>query len=1023
MVFVSSPCSFLKFVRIAILSTLIPFLLPGSQNAGAQTQPAAGATGGQGPAAKANSVSPGSSSLSTDIDEVSLDLTVRTKHKKPVLDLQPSQLTITDAGSPVQLTSLHLVSAETGSEHLVTLLFDRFSPIAAKRARETAEKIVGVFPQKGFSFAVLQVNGRLRLLQAYTQDRGVLDAAIADATPDTPAAPSGEMTPAEKALIGGSGPGYSDALGADRRAEGKLILSALEESQRIIEERHGSRSLAALQGLVLSDRLLTGRKFILYFSEGMPESSDTHDALQSILGLANRAGVTICVVDTNLVDEEKKSAMQASQVSSLLGGSNGGSPTSSFGVGGLPGNSGGKSFENGNDALDAVHNISGFQFGDYDSVDSPFLPLTTGTGGIYIGASGGYNRQLQQLQGDLTSWYQASWTPPIKKYTGEFRPISIHTSRKDLVIRARSGYFAVEPTEATGVRPFEMPLLNVLAGSTFPTDIAFKAGVLHLGELPDGNASELTVQVPISQLAVREDANTHVSSVHASIVAVIKDSKGTAVERFGEDFPLHESPDKLRADSGQTITLEKHFSAEPGVYTLQAAVMDRNSNKLGAESTTFTIEPAPKGPSLSEVALVESVKPIEEESEAFEPMRFGDGQVVPNLTGTLPADTKSLSLFFLVHPIAGSQTQPTLHMQIFRNGNMLAELPMDLDKVSGTGSTIPYLGTIHGRAFAPGEYQVKAVLSQDGGSASSSVSFRVEGDAATANAADAELSAGGASGAGGINSKEVSEASTANSQFVISSPKDPVPPPTDAEIQAMIEGTRQRAMTWSDSLVNFYCYEVTNHAVDETGTGDWKHKDTLVQLMQYVDHEESRTTMMLNGDRSDVQPDQLQFAHSAGEFGAMFHIVFNPSAKAVFTWKRKAFIDGQPVEVFEVKVARADSGYDLYDRDGHVAHAGFHGLVYLDPATLTVRRISIDADDIPPTLLIRASSMSIDYEWVSMEGNDFLLPVRGAVSLQEAGRHPVLNEFTFVGYKRFGSKFRLLTNPQSKTDQPSAAAK
>jgi VWFA-related protein len=1014
----SSSSSFVKVVCVAILS-IPPFLC--SRNARAQA-PAAAPTGGQALAAKEGPASPQSTPLSADIDEVSLDLTVRTKHKKPVLDLEPSQLTITDAGSPVQLKTLRLVSGESGSEHLVTLLFDRLSPAAAKRARDTAEKIVGVFPEKGFSFAVLQVNGRLRLIQPYTQDRGVIDSAIGDVTPATPAAPSGDMTPAEKVLVA-SGQSYSDSLGSDRRAEGKLILSALEESQRIIEERHGSRSLAALQAVVLSDRLLTGRKFILYFSEGMPESSDTHDALQSILSLANRAGVTICVVDTNLVDAEKKSAMQASQVSSFLGGSNGGSATSSFGVGNLPGSSGGNSFSNGNDALDSVHNISGFQFGDYDSVDSPFLPLTSGTGGIYIGPSGGYNHQLQQLQGDLASWYQASWTPPIKKYTGEFRPISIKTMRKDLVIRARSGYFAVEPTEATGVRPFEMPLLNVLAGSTLPTDIAFKAGILHLGELPDGNAGELTVQVPISQLAVREDANTHVSAVHASIVAVIKNSKGATLERFGEDFPLHETPDMMRSDSGQTITLEKHFSADPGVYTLQAAVMDRNANKMGAASTTFTIDPDVKGPSLSDVALVESVKPIEEESEAFEPMRFGNGQVVPNLGSQLPADTKSLSLFFLVHPIAGSQSQPTLHMQIFRNGQMLTEMPMELDKVSGTGAAIPYLGTIHGHAFAPGDYQVKALLGQDGSTASTSVSFRVEGDAGTASAADASLSAGGSSGAGGINSQEVSEASTANSQFVVSSPKDPVPPPTGAEIQALIEGTRQRATTWSDSLVNFYCYEVTNHAVDEAGTGDWKHKDTLVQLMQYVDHEESRTTVMLNGDRSDVQPDQLQFAHSAGEFGAMFHIVFNPSAKAVFSWKRKAFIDGQPVEVFEVKVARADSGYDLYDRNGHVSHAGFHGLVYLDPATLTVRRISIDADDIPSTLLIRASSMSIDYAWVSMEGNDFLLPVRGAVSLQESGRRPVLNEFAFVDYKRFGSKFRIVTSPETKADKANAAAK
>ena len=519
---------------------------------------------------------------------------------------------------------------------------------------------------------------------------------------------------------------------------------------------------------------------------------------------------------------------------------------------------------------------------------------------------------------------------------------------------------------------------------------------------------------PIAQLAIHEDAKSHISAVHAAIVAVIKDSKGNILERFGQDFPLHEPAEMLKADSGRAITLEQHFSADPGVYTLQAVVMDRIANKAGAQSTTFKIEPPPAGPALSDIALVESVKPLEEEREAFEPMRFGDGHVVPNLGAELPGDTRSLSLFFLVHPVSGSQNQPALRMQIFRNSQLLTEMPMELDKVSGTGAAIPYLGTIHGHSFAPGDYQVKALLSQDGSTASSSVAFKVEGDSSASNSPNASLDAAGSTGADGTDSRLVSEASTANSQFVVTSPKDPIPPPTDAEAQAMIEGARKRALAWSDSLVNFYCYEVTNHSVDETGTGDWKHKDRLVELMRYVDRGESRTTVMLNGDRSSVEPDQLQFAHSAGEFGAMFQIVFNPSVKAIFTWKQTAFMDGEPVQVFAVKVARANSNFDLYDRNGHAGQAGFHGLVYLDPATLSVRRISIDADDIDPSLLIRASSMSIDYAWISMQDNDFLLPVRGAVSLQEARRHPVLNDFEFLDYRRFGSQSRMLPDAETK---------
>lgn len=1001
--------AFLNSSRIAIV--FLPFFVLAPQLSPAQPPAGPDPRGEQAPAASATPNPSGTADLNTTVDEVSLDLTVRTKHNKPVPDLKPLELAVTDGGSPVQISSLREVASSAGSEHLVALVFDRLDPGAAKTARKMAEKILAVFPEKGYTFAVFQVSGRLHLLQPYTQDRQLVDTAVVEATPAVPAAPTGELTPAEKTLIASLN---SDALtiSSDDRARGRLILQALVQAQRILEDRRSFPSLAALQGLVMSDRLLTGRKFIVYFSRGFSANNDARDILSSIAGTANRAGVTICTEDTDPIDPQMVSAMQASMAMSTLGKGGAIGTGGTIGVSNQTGASGMTPAPQLGPMIE--RNTTSFQYGTMDVDESPLAPLASGTGGIYIRAASGYKRQLQRLHEDLTSWYQASWTPPIKSYDGQFRPIVVRSLRKGLVIRARSGYFAVPPTEGLGIRPFEMPLLNILAGSALPTDIKYHAAVLHLGELPDGNSGELTVQVPVSQLEVQEDSSTHISSAHAAIVAVIKDSKGAVLERFGEDFPLHEAPDMLRLDSGQTITLEGNFSADAGTYTLETAVMDRFANKAGAERTTFTIEAPPKGPALSDIALVERVEPSEEESQSFDPMRSGNGRVVPNLDSDLKEGTRAVSVFFLAHPAAGSQNQPALRMQILRGGKLITEMPMELMKVSGTGAAIPYLGTIHGRVIPAGDYQIKVLLSQDGSTATSSVSFHVEGDMADANSSDVSLTATGSSSSDGIDTRLVSDAATANSAFDVESPTKAVAPPTDAEMQAMIEGARQRALAWTDSLVNFFCMEVTNHSEDATGHGDWKPKGTLVQLMRYVDHQESRTTLILNGDRSNAQPDQLKFAHSAGEFGAMFHIIFDPAAKTVFTWKQAASLDGQPVQVFAFKVARANSGFDLSDRANHALAAGFHGLLYLDPATLSVRRISIDADDIPKELLIRASSMSVDYAWIAMQNHDFLLPVRGAVSLQETKRRPVLNEFEFRGYRRFGSESRVLTDEEMK---------
>jgi hypothetical protein len=99
--------------------------------------------------------------LSTNVDEVSLDLVVRTKGGKPILNLIPGDLAITDNGVPVKLSDLHLVKGTSESQRLITVVFDRLDPGPAKTARAVAAKILAVIPQTGYSYAVLQMNGRL----------------------------------------------------------------------------------------------------------------------------------------------------------------------------------------------------------------------------------------------------------------------------------------------------------------------------------------------------------------------------------------------------------------------------------------------------------------------------------------------------------------------------------------------------------------------------------------------------------------------------------------------------------------------------------------------------------------------------------------------------------------------------------------------------------------------------------------------------------------------------------------------
>ncbi|HEX4310444.1 MAG TPA: VWA domain-containing protein [Acidobacteriaceae bacterium] len=951
--------------------------------------------------------------LATTVDEVSLDLVVRNKKSKPILDLKASDFIVTDNGAPVSLSDLHLVTGQGASDHLVTFLFDRLDPSPAKTAREIAAKIIKAIPDRGYTFAVLQMNGRLRLVQSYTDHRELIDKAILSATTTTQGTEAG-LSPAEKELIAAA---QGDSLSVDsaERARAKLLVSGLEESQRILEDQHAYPSLSALLALARTQRQITGRKLVVYFAQGFNADSDARDTIKSVVGQANRAGVTICAVDADAYDKQVNDRMMGAMA---MAGSGGGVGATMHAATSLADNGYGRGGSGPpiGQVLDAAQNMSSLEFDSMDQYKSPLINLADGTGGIYIKPGHDSKRPLQQLHDDLTSYYEASYTPSIKKYDGQFRPIEVHPVRKDLIVRSRSGYFAIPPENASGIRPFEVPLLALLDNPTLPTDLPLRTSVLHLGHLPDGNTGSLTVQIPFSELEAHEDATTHLSAVHVSIVALIKNEKGDVLQRFSEDLPLHEAPDVLRSDRIQVVTMQRHFTAEPGSYTLETVALDRISNKAGANRTAFTIDPVPPGPSLSDIALVRTVEPVHEETESFEPMRYANGRIIPDLSAELPEKTRSLSVFFMVHPVAGSATQPKLEMQIIRNGEPLGTMPLELRKVSETGAAIPYLGTIQGHVFPPGNYQVKAILNQDGHTASSTTSFSVEGTIAASTAPAASFTA---TSEASSDQHLTANAVVAGSQFVIASPTNPVALPTEAEIHDTIEAARQRALAWSETLPNFFCVETTDHSVDPSGHGDWHHKDTMIQIMRYIDHKESRTTLELNGQRSSVEADDLDFAHSVGEFGGMFQLVFDPSAKANFTWKESDVLDGQPVQVFGFKVDMANSNFDLTGLNNRQHAVGFHGLVYLDTATHSVRRITIDADDIPENLLVRASSISVDYSWVTINNHDYLMPLRGAISLREGKHQAVLNEFDFRNYRRFGAQVRILSKEESKALPPS----
>jgi VWFA-related protein len=1010
--------------------------------------PSGGQTAQKSQAAPASEATEQTPSVSTIVDEVSLDLAVHDRSHNAILDLKPDQIVVTDDGAPVKLTGFRLITGEAAANRsqMITLVFDTFRGTTAKSTRNIAEKILALLPGKGTSFAVLDFGGCLRLIQGFTDDRKAVDDAIHLVTESEAIALTSTLSLAvnivhdekadearataaagtEKNLIAIAQTGVDlsgRAVEMKQRARAQTLLAALQDTQAIALAQHTQLNLAGLLALVKSQQRLGDRKTLIYFTQNQQLNAAAKQMLKTIAEEATRADVSLYVVDMDASGNSSRFQMD----NALLNGQAPYDPAATVPVklkngdtvmqappqqqSAVPLGSGSQSggMLNWGPAQD-IAMATDFMRGNnedrsnpFNDTKSPMAGLAKATGGAYIDALANIRKALEQMAQDLTTYYQASYVPPFKEYDGKFRTIAVKPLRASLDIQTRTGYFALAPGAEAGIRPFEAPLLKALAAPELPSEIEFHATVLRFGDLPDGNTNTLAVEVPLSALQTKVEVPGNPPSAHVSIVAQIKDPSGVVVEHYAEDILKRGIREELDRDRSAAISLSRHFITAPGKYTMEVGVLDQNSGKAGVERSSFEIPELSGVISLSDMVVVRKMDQAHgEDEDPFEPLRYEHQKVTPDLAAELPADAKDVSLFFLLHPDPALKDATTLEMEVVHNGKAGRRTP--LLETDGVHAAIPYLASLGSGALSPGKYEVRAYLSQGGKTTTQSATFSVAGTPG-AEAADSP----GLGNAGAVigldeGSPAPGAAPHAEGQLAITPLTSAVPALSKDEAHLLIESARQHALDYNELLPNLICTEVTNRSVDLNGDGKWRLRDTFVESLRYREKNETRTMLEVNGKASSAAREAMKGALSAGEFGGVLQAVFRDASKADFQWKETAALKGGTVQVYDYRVGRSNSIFSVTASNGKQLMVGFHGQVFIDSAARRARRITLIADDLPPDFPTHATSIGVDYDYVPINGLQYLLPVSAELQLKQGQRQIVMNTMEFKDYERLNSR-------------------
>jgi hypothetical protein len=179
--------------------------------------------------------------------------------------------------------------------------------------------------------------------------------------------------------------------------------------------------------------------------------------------------------------------------------------------------------------------------------------------------------------------------------------------------------------------------------------------------------------------------------------------------------------------------------------------------------------------------------------------------------------------------------------------------------------------------------------------------------------------------------------------------------------------------------------------------------DTLTVRLSYFEQKEDYKLILVNNTPATQGYQNVGGATSSGEFGSLLREIFEPQTLAHFEWDHWATLRGKLVMAFRYNVEQSRSQWAVeYEHRDHIFPA-YSGLVYIDKDLHVVMRVTLNADNIPPTFPIRLARTILDYDYQDISGHEFLLPYKAQIDMS-ADNVLTRNETEFRLYRRYSAE-------------------
>jgi VWFA-related protein len=212
--------------------------------------------------------------------------------------------------------------------------------------------------------------------------------------------------------------------------------------------------------------------------------------------------------------------------------------------------------------------------------------LAEGTGGFTIFNTNDLLPGLQKIAHEQNEYYLLGYAP-ADSLEGSCHTLKVKVDRGGTIVRSRSGYCNIKPTDLLAGKPVEKDLeLRASAPETGNMSGTIEAPYLYTS--PNEARVNVTMEIASTSVEFAKVKGKYHADINVLGIATRPD--GTVAARFSDQVTMDLEKDAWKKFTETPMRYENQFAIAPGKYRL-SVVLESNAQHFGKYETPLEIDP------------------------------------------------------------------------------------------------------------------------------------------------------------------------------------------------------------------------------------------------------------------------------------------------------------------------------------------------------------------------------------------------------------------------------------------------